>query len=151
MSSLPLTIQDAVIVTRQIGLKYLWVDALCIIQDSVEDKDAEIRRMAQIYMDSFLTICAASASSSDDGFLAPKPSPRSLEPDSVPYQFQLPIACPDGGVDVVGVEYCIWDNGTSPEPLDHRAWAYQEQILSRRTLTYGMSTLTWRCEKGIQT
>lgn len=151
MSSLPLTIQDAVIVTRQIGFKYLWVDALCIIQDSVEDKDAEIGRMAQIYMDSSLTICAASARSSDDGFLAPKPSPRSLEPDSVPYQFQLPIACPEGGADVVGVEYCIWDNGTSPEPLDHRAWAYQEQILSQRTLTYGISTLTWRCEEGIQT
>lgn len=151
VSSLPLTVQDAVTVTRQIGLRYLWVDALCIIQDSVEDRDAEIGQMAQYYQNASVTIIAASASGSDKGFLASKASPRSLESDSVSYQFQLPMAFPDGKVDVVGVEYCIWDNGASPEPLDRRAWAYQEHILCRRALTYGTSTLTWRCEQGIQT
>lgn len=151
VSSLPLTIQDAITVTRQIGLRYLWVDALCIIQDSIKDRDAEIGQMAQYYQNSSITIIAASASGSDKGILAPKPSPRSLEPDSASYQFQLPLVFPNGEVGVVGIEYCIWDNDVSPEPLDGRAWAYQEHLLCRRALTYGTSTLTWRCEQGIQT
>ncbi|RSL90353.1 hypothetical protein CEP51_000759 [Fusarium floridanum] len=150
ISSLPRTIQDAITVTRQIGLKYLWVDALCIIQDSVEDKDAEISQMAQYYQNASVTIIAANADSCDKGFLASTTSPRSLEIDAVPCQFQLSMAFSDERVDAVGVEYCIWDNGTSPEPLDRRAWAYQEQILCRRALTYGTSTITWRCEQGIQ-
>ncbi|RSM01931.1 hypothetical protein CEP52_008259 [Fusarium oligoseptatum] len=150
ISSLPRTIQDAITVTRQIGLKYLWVDALCIIQDSVGDKDAEISQMAQYYQNASVTIIAANADSCDKGFLASTTSPRSLEIDAVPCQFQLSMAFSDERVDAVGVEYCIWDNGTSPEPLDRRAWAYQEQILCRRALTYGTSTITWRCEQGIQ-
>ncbi|RKL13842.1 hypothetical protein BFJ70_g15848 [Fusarium oxysporum] len=151
ISSLPLTIQDAITVTRQIGLRYLWVDALCIIQDSNEDRDTEIARMAQYYQSASITIFAASASGSDQGFLASTASVRSREPDATSYQFQLSIALPDGTVGIVSAEYCIWDNGVSPEPLDHRAWAYQEHLLCRRALTYGTSTLTWRCGEGLQT
>ncbi|KAJ3522989.1 hypothetical protein NM208_g12629 [Fusarium decemcellulare] len=151
ISSLPLTIQDAIRVTRQIGLRYLWVDALCIIQDSKEDKDTEIARMAEYYQSASITIFAASASGSDQGFLASTASARSREPDAASYQFQLSIALPDGTVGIVGAEYCIWENKVSPEPLDHRAWAYQEHLLCRRALTYGTSTLTWRCEEGLQT
>ncbi|KAI8651014.1 HET domain-containing protein [Fusarium keratoplasticum] len=149
-SALPRTIQDAITVTRQIGLKYLWVDAFCIIQDSVEDKGAEIGQMAQYYQNASVTIIAANARSSDKGFLASNTQPRCLEPDVVSYQFQLSMAFPDDVVDLISAEYCIWDNGASPEPLDRRAWAYQEQILCRRALTYGTSTMTWRCEQGIQ-
>ncbi|KAI3336430.1 HET-domain-containing protein [Xylariaceae sp. AK1471] len=147
--SLPLTIQDAITVARQIGLQYLWVDSLCIIQDSVDDMNIELGKMAQIYSDSHVAIVAASASSSDEGFLARK-VPRGLEEESVPYQFTLPIASPDGRVDVIGAEYCFWDSKISPEPLDRRGWAFQEHILSRRVLIYGTSTLTWRCEQGPQ-
>lgn len=151
MSSLPLTFQDAVAVTRSIGLAYLWVDALCIIQDSIEDRDTEVAAMAQIYQNASVVIMAASASGSDKGLLAPTTSPRSLETESTGWQLDLPIAFPDGGTSVIHLEYDRRENHTSLEPLDSRAWAYQEYMLCRRALIYGTSTLSWRCGQGIQT
>jgi hypothetical protein len=57
---LPQTIKDAITVTRRLGIRYFWVDALCIIQDSPEDWEAESMRMADVYGGAFLTISAAS-------------------------------------------------------------------------------------------
>lgn len=51
LSELPKTIRDAVIVTRRLGLVYLWVDTLCIIQDSPQDLEAECAKMSSIYCD----------------------------------------------------------------------------------------------------
>lgn len=63
------TIQDAITTTRRLGLRYLWVDSLCIIQDSAEDKAVEISRMDEIYRQGFVTISAASGGDYKSGFL----------------------------------------------------------------------------------
>ncbi|KAH9214390.1 heterokaryon incompatibility protein-domain-containing protein, partial [Leptodontidium sp. 2 PMI_412] len=60
-ASLPATIKDAVIVTRELGCKYLWMDALCIRQDHDAERDRGLSKMAQIYSRALLTISAASA------------------------------------------------------------------------------------------
>ncbi|KAF1967828.1 hypothetical protein BU23DRAFT_437355, partial [Bimuria novae-zelandiae CBS 107.79] len=67
---LPQTLQDAVIFTRRLGLSYLWIDSLCILQDSVQDKHREIAGMASIYQDALVTIAATSASTCIEGFLS---------------------------------------------------------------------------------
>ncbi|KAJ2987893.1 hypothetical protein NUW58_g4260 [Xylaria curta] len=69
VSKLPQTLQDAVWVTRKMEMRYLWIDALCILQDSDEDKASEIARMSTYYSCAKLTICAAAASGSTEGFL----------------------------------------------------------------------------------
>ncbi|KAF2799255.1 hypothetical protein K505DRAFT_266024, partial [Melanomma pulvis-pyrius CBS 109.77] len=58
---LPRTIQDAVTVTRGLGLRYLWVDSLCIIQDSQEDIEQEIGKMQYVYENAYVTVVAADA------------------------------------------------------------------------------------------
>lgn len=68
-SKLPKTIVDAINVTHRLGLRLLWVDALCIIQDDPEDVAREISKMAQIYQEATVTVSAASARSVYDGFL----------------------------------------------------------------------------------
>ncbi len=67
MRDLPKTFADAVNVCRRLGVRYLWIDSLCIIQDSREDWEREAERMANIYTNSYLTIAASSSPDSGGG------------------------------------------------------------------------------------
>lgn len=69
MDTLPQNFQDAIITVRTLGLRYLWIDALCIIQDSAQDWEHEAAQMGTVYNSAYLTIAATSASSSSNGFL----------------------------------------------------------------------------------
>lgn len=68
-STLPKTIQDAIKVTQKLGLRYLWVDAFCIVQDSPKDLAKEIDAMGTTYNQATITIAAIGAASVEDGFL----------------------------------------------------------------------------------
>jgi hypothetical protein len=87
-SRIPKTILDAITLTHKLGLRYLWVDALCIIQDDSEDVAREISNMAQIYQNATVTVSAASARSVNEGFLGQ----RNHKFPSV----KLPIELPNG-------------------------------------------------------
>ena len=141
--ALPRTIQDAMIVTHRLGLQYLWVDALCIIQDSTLDKDAEIAKMGEIYENAQLTIATASAERCQDGFLATRSLHGDLAP---PCSFsRLPFACPNGESGTISLrESTLYY--TIIEPLNRRAWALQERILSPRVLLYGCWQMYWQCQ-----
>ncbi|KAK3949258.1 heterokaryon incompatibility protein-domain-containing protein [Pseudoneurospora amorphoporcata] len=69
LDTLPKTMKDAVSVCRGMGIRYLWIDALCIIQDDQEDLREEVNHMPEVYQYAALTICAASSTSIYDGFL----------------------------------------------------------------------------------
>ena len=142
LSHLPQTIKDAIEVTRSLGLDYLWVDALCIIQDDPEDGAAEIAKMSSIYRGSILTISAASAKDCTEGFLGDRDLARAY--GSV---FQLPY-CHRGSDDVVRgtillAEHPIWD--MHQEPIDERAWTMQEHMLPLRLIRFGSKQTTWKC------
>lgn len=92
LSTLPQTIQDAVFCAHKLGLKYLWVDSLCIIQDSTEDREREIAHMAQIYKNAFVTISAAAAKGCQEGFL--KTEGRATTHDLRKQSFKIDIATP---------------------------------------------------------
>jgi hypothetical protein len=91
VSKLPKTIQDAIITTLKIGLKFLWVDGLCIVQDDGAEMAKEIALMPEIYRNAEVTISAAKSSGSHEGFLANIESPLPLD-----MVFRLPLRCPDG-------------------------------------------------------
>ncbi|KAB8075513.1 heterokaryon incompatibility protein-domain-containing protein [Aspergillus leporis] len=73
--TLPPTVRAVIATTRTLSIPYLWVDALCIIQDSEEDKVREIAQMEEIYASSALTIVATTAESASKGFLYPRGTP----------------------------------------------------------------------------
>ena len=129
--------------TRKPGLRYLWVDALCIIQDSASEKDEEIAKMDRIYQNAQLTFCAASAEKCQNGFLAT----RSLRGDPSPSIIlaSIPFACPNGGSGTVSLRkpetYYI-----NHEPLSRRGWALQERVLSSRMIIYGHWQMHWQCQ-----
>jgi hypothetical protein len=59
LENLPQTIRDAIEVTKKLGFRYLWVDALCILQDDQKDKRLEIEAMGNIYRNATLTVAAS--------------------------------------------------------------------------------------------
>ncbi|KAK0745121.1 heterokaryon incompatibility protein-domain-containing protein [Apiosordaria backusii] len=140
---LPLTILDALTVTHGVGLQYLWVDALCIIQDSDQDKMNEISNMHRIYRGSFLTIAAGVAGTSLDGFLRPRVHDRgyllnvrvdSNEKDAKDGEIRQVIAIPVRS-----------RRDQETLPLYTRAWTFQEGQLSTRVLAYGHGGMVYRC------
>ncbi|KAF2099956.1 HET-domain-containing protein [Rhizodiscina lignyota] len=142
-ASLPKTVLDALHTTRNLGLQYLWVDALCIIQDLEADKNHEIARMDEIYHSAYVTICAASASSCRAGFLEDK----SQEFPGVPARpvSHIIFPCPDGRLGEIQLTPTRTYDPIM-EPLNSRAWCFQERLLSPRVLTYGSWQMYWQCQ-----
>ena len=126
MSRLPETIQDAIISTRKLGLRYIWIDALCIIQDFAADKELEISKMDHLYQNTYVTICAASAVQCSEGFLREQSLPHKSS--------KLSFPCPDG----------LTGNTHLQSDLVYPAWT--EHLLSPRALTYGSWQLYWQCQ-----
>jgi hypothetical protein len=118
LSSLPTTLREAVYITRRLNIRYLWIDALCIIQGSDDDWTINAAKMDEIYGNAVLTIAAASAKSCTEGVLAP----RLFQHWNVPSQLSL--------------DY---------EPINHRAWTLQERLLARRYLNFGTEYISWQC------
>jgi hypothetical protein len=138
LDALSRTIQDAVLATRKIGVKYLWVDAVCIIQDSQEDKIVELAKMCKIYQDALVTIVAANAANANQGFLEDRIPPETPT--------KIPFWGPDGKLGTVLIRLEGWyDDGN--EPINVRAWTLQERLLSPRLLIYASHTLQYQCNQ----
>ncbi|KAH7186802.1 heterokaryon incompatibility protein-domain-containing protein [Fusarium oxysporum] len=145
---LPKTLQDAVKVTRALGLDYLWVDALCIIQNSPEDKNKEISKMWQIYQNATIVISAATASHSDQGFLHERNlGSYYLSTWAIPWH-----EVDDESNRIVDTVFCAEGEirRVRPEPIDSRAWTLQEHKLANRVLRFGSSQMVWRCAGGYE-
>ncbi|KAB2573844.1 hypothetical protein DBV05_g7500 [Lasiodiplodia theobromae] len=141
-STLPKSLQDAITVTKQLNFRYLWVDSLCIIQDSDEDKSHEISNMANVYKGSHLTINAAKAYNCNEGFLESQPLTRSYRDPNLAVRVPLLYGDEELGQVILEEDIFCADPG---EPTYRRAWTFQERLLSRRQLIYGFDTLTWKC------
>lgn len=68
-NTLPRTLQDAILIVRWLGIEYIWIDCLCILQDSKTDWEYESARMADVYSDAYLTVAASRAEQCGEGFL----------------------------------------------------------------------------------
>lgn len=127
---LPKTILDAVEVTRRVGIRYLWVDVLCIIQDSREDKDREIGRLQDYFANAYVTIIAANAPSCNSGFLQPRRSTRAqfesrMTPERAPPAFKLPWVCRDGRIGSLLLQ--PWtEYDFMAEAVNSRAWVSRD-------------------------
>ncbi|KAK7433985.1 hypothetical protein VKT23_020449 [Stygiomarasmius scandens] len=127
---------DAVLVTRALGLHYLWVDAFCIIQDSEEDKAHEVKQIRHTFHNAYLTIIAACANTVYDGFLHERSPPKS--PSTT-----LPFYCPDG---ILGTMHIRRGESAPANPIDKCAWCLEEHLLSPRKLVYSSHTLQYVCQ-----
>ncbi|KAH8777996.1 heterokaryon incompatibility protein-domain-containing protein [Hyaloscypha finlandica] len=140
---LPQTLRDAIAVAKSISVPYLWVDALCILQDSDEDKSFEISKMERVYRDSLVTIVAANSEGVTQGFLQPRKMP--MESFNIPFRLS---GSQFGTMSVQELDEMEYEE--SEEPINKRAWALQESMLAHRYLIYSSHTLQWRCNAGVR-
>ncbi|WQF80964.1 Putative heterokaryon incompatibility [Colletotrichum destructivum] len=149
LEALPQTLRDAVIMTRTLGVRYLWIDSLCICQDDLKDWERESAQMAAVYANSYLTLAATKSSDVNGGLLSAR-KPRSY------FQLSRGGSGTDDGYILAAVvpldkeiipEYHM---KMKDEPLSKRAWGLQERALARRILHFGSEQLYWECLEGFE-
>jgi hypothetical protein len=142
-ASLPKTIRDAISVMRELGIRFLWVDALCIIQDSLngEDWHAEASKMRDVYSNAYVTISAEIAIDANAGFLVQRSS------EGTNRGFMLPYISVNGSE--CGSVYLQQHTTDQNKCLSYRAWAFQERRLSTRVLDYRGGLISLTCRTGM--
>jgi hypothetical protein len=148
LSKLPQTFQDAVKITRQLGIRYLWIDSMCILQDSQEDWKTECQKMEDVFSFANVTVSATCSSGVKDGFIKPDSVQNFRQRTAYPLdfvteneertRFYLCCAIDDFKRDVEEAE------------LSTRGWVFQERALSRRIIHFTQTQLYWECGEGIR-
>lgn len=145
IAELPQTFQDSVVLTQSLGLRYLWIDSMCIIQDDADDWAREAAQMANVYRNAHLVLNAANSPADKTGFL--------LQRD-IPDLVRLPLTAQNSQhlvLQLLPAEGQRWSGSTGQdnlagEPVSARAWCLQERYLPVRALQYGTHQVFWECE-----
>ncbi|KNB06438.1 hypothetical protein FOXG_07150 [Fusarium oxysporum f. sp. lycopersici 4287] len=150
---------DAVALTRELGIQYLWIDALCIIQDSHEDWVKESAKMSGIYAKAYLTIAAASSGSANQPFLRHSLPTGSHQDKYYTRVFSKQVVdgegshllkarvIPESGVHSKWQD--CYDECFPREPWSQRGWTLQEQLLSTRLLSFSLTEMQWTCQEAV--
>ncbi|KAF7872688.1 uncharacterized protein EAF02_008759 [Botrytis sinoallii] len=146
MSSLPQTMKDAIVVARRLGYRYLWIDSLCIIQDSPEDWAVESLKMADVYGGASLTIAAGAGIDTASGIFDSTNVFRQQQCGKFNFSIEGydPHHPEERGRPHV-MNSIDLDPYTFSGCLSKRAWTLQENLMSRRLITFGKEQLYWRC------
>jgi hypothetical protein len=141
-SELPATMRDAVVVAKRMGLRYLWIDALCIFQDDAEDFARESAKMRDIYRGALFTINGSTAGKISDGLLSDRLRPS--------WTCALPWTNRDSTTAVVQLRSCneMREVRVERSPINSRGWCLQENVLAQRTLWIGAPVHIFECTSG---
>ncbi|KAL9112220.1 MAG: hypothetical protein Q9187_007804, partial [Circinaria calcarea] len=142
---MPLTFKHAIAIARRLGYQYLWIDSLCIVQDSDEDWMRESAMMGQIYSFSQCTIAATGSSNSHGGCFV-KRKPLELQPCRISGNI---LSAQNASEDLYLYDWHTerFSEELADAPLNSRAWVLQERILSPRVLHYNGRQLFWECKR----
>ncbi|KAE8330200.1 heterokaryon incompatibility protein-domain-containing protein [Aspergillus sergii] len=157
-TSLTKTFQDAILMARRLCIRWLWIDALCIIQDDDIDWAREAASMASVYENAYITISAAKSRDSNGGLFS-----RAMETNLILRSkngneyiiraFADPVTLTvEEATTTYYFDASHWKwNRFSPSlyPLLGRGWCYQERILSPRVLHFGHQEVLWECRTGV--
>ncbi|KAH7303634.1 heterokaryon incompatibility protein-domain-containing protein [Stachybotrys elegans] len=136
------TFKDALEIAKRLGVLYIWIDALCIIQDQPDQSDwlKESGRMHFVYGGSHINLAASAAVNVHEGFLS---KDSFLNPPSGGFHARATTS-----------EYSevrnfhsrfVYEESCSDTHLGGRAWAFQERLLSPRTIHFGPYGVFWEC------
>lgn len=167
LEDMPQTFQDAVNITRQLGQQYLWIDSLCIIQDSESDWQRESAGMGDIYERALFTIFAVDASGDTEGCFTTKADLPLIVAETPMFDpviercLKVRPGCKSfvqqrvrhiGGREIDSSRATVFDavkrvgfRSVGLNPLDRRAWTLQESVLTTCSLEYSKHEISWSC------
>ncbi|PHH75339.1 hypothetical protein CDD82_4481 [Ophiocordyceps australis] len=142
---LPRTFRDAIGVAKHFQVDYIWIDRLCIPQDSVQDWHREASSMQTVYKNAYVGICALSAQDDNSGCFFTREPARvrkhivRLKPQESGAEEELILNCPRLRSE--------WSHFFRDEAAIQRAWIFQERLLAPRTLYFGRDLVFWECRE----
>lgn len=140
-SEMPRLHQDAVKLTWDLGVRHIWIDAWCIIQNDEQDWNKEAVRMADVYENAHVVFSSAHAPSADEALIA-EDKPLML---NCPFQH---VGDPDIILAWSIINHKVGRTISSDNnewPAFERAWTFQERMLSRRVVHFAPKELIWEC------
>ena len=167
---IPATIWDALEVTREIELRYLWIDSLCIQQDDPVETKHQVTHMHNIFGSAYVTIVAAQGDSAGSGLFGTSFRPREVKCglkmiDDDDEKSISRLIAPGMFLGLVALEHDgsphpdCWDinqKAALPEATEidetiwnSRAWTYQESQLSSRALVFLDNQVFWHCNQAV--
>jgi hypothetical protein len=144
IADLPQTFQDAIHLAQVFGIRFIWIDSLCIVRDDIDDWRLQSDQMASVYGGAYLTIAADRSRDSAAGFLGSRELPNhvsfGVEWESCASQVHAySYEVPGNGVLLLG-------HSIRNEPLSRRGWALQERMLSRRVVHFTTYQMIFECD-----
>jgi hypothetical protein len=152
------TFSNAVDMTRQLGLSYIWIDSLCIIQDSVSDWQRECPQMCNVYKRSYCNIAATSASDDTEGCFFARdmeidlplrinfgPAMDAVEPTSHTISADVANECLADAYDIQNEQ--MWFEDVDVSILNSRGWVLQERMMASRVLNFTNTQIYWECNE----
>ncbi|KAF2683991.1 hypothetical protein K458DRAFT_303823, partial [Lentithecium fluviatile CBS 122367] len=158
LPAFPRIFLDVVSICRALKIRYLWIDALCIVQDSTEDWEVESAKMAEVYSNSYLTISATSCADPrtslfSDRWTTSSPPITHAAIASFAVQYRRHTFRLRPKLHLAHDRFSQLDNAAlhaEDAPLMTRAWAYQERPLPSRTLHFLAEELVWECKADLR-
>lgn len=150
-SKLSCVFRDIIWLSKQLGVQYVWIDSLCIIQDDAGDWEIESAKMADYYSQAYLTVAAESSMDGTIPFLQESPERWQRMIYSAPDQDGHPLTFSFqehfSNEAFFRGPYNYWKGGFNILPT--RAWTLQESVLSRRIVRFALSDVIWECQSTI--
>jgi hypothetical protein len=141
---LPQTYKDAFQIARRLGVPFIWIDSLCIIQDSDDDWRQESKTMGKVYRHAWFNVSADSATDSNTGCFSTRPLSH-----LAPFRMAECRYMSQSGVLPASVvfEIRIFQDNVSNAPLNKRGWVLQERVLAPRVVHYCAREIFWECHE----
>lgn len=144
-SELTKTFEDAISIARRLGLNYLWIDSLCIIQDDADDWALQSSRMAAIYENAYVVVAATRSRTGDDGcFSTRTPSHQISVVDEAGKEYNIYVK-----LKISHREFSESPSSLDTMPLFSRAWVFQERLLATRVIHYTSREIMWECKENL--
>ena len=142
LRQLPQLYQDATYVTLKLGIRHIWIDSLCIIQEGDESADwrREVGLMSKVYSNSFCNISALDAPDGNHSLFSSR-NPDAHRPQITNLNF-------DGHLTQYLVsDNMFWATEIHRARVNTRAWVLQERLLCPRILNFGERQMFWECRE----